>query len=91
MSSAIMEKANDLVEIRVLTRFGMDGIIDAYPILPCVVIVSTLIFGVFFMKNTQEKIQTEKYGVWRSIITIILIVWSVISFADVSEFLYFNF
>lgn len=91
MSSAIMEKANDLVEVRVLTRLGMDGIIDAYPILPCVVIVGVLIFGVFFMRNTQEKIKTERYGIWRSVITIILMVWSIMSFADVSEFLYFNF
>ena len=33
----------------------------------------------------------EKYGVSRSLVTVVLILWSVISFSDVSEFLYFNF
>lgn len=91
ISSGILEKANDLVEVRVLARLGMEGIFDSNPLLPCVVILGGLIFGVFFMKNTQEKIKIEKYGVWRSLVTIVLIVWSVISFSDVSEFLYFNF
>lgn len=91
MSTTILEKANDLVEVRVLARLGMEGIIDTYPILPCVIIIIGLLSGVFLMKNTQEKIKIEKYGGWRSIVTIVLIVWSVISFSDVSEFLYFNF
>ena len=91
MSSTILDKANDLVEVRVLARLGMDGIITAYPILLCVAIIGGLLLSVFLLCNTQEKIKIEKYGVWRSIFTIILIVWSVISFSDVSEFLYFNF
>lgn len=91
MSSAILDKANDLVEVRVLARLGMNGIITAYPMVSCVIIIAGLILGVFLLRNTQEKIKIEKYGVWRSVFTIILIVWSVISFSDVSEFLYFNF
>ena len=91
LSAGILEKANDLVEVRVLARLGMEGLFESHPLLPCIVLISGLVFGVFFMKNTQEKIKTEKYGVWRSLVTVILIVWSVISFSDVSEFLYFNF
>lgn len=91
ISPAILEKANDLVEIRVLARLGLDGVFGMHPQLPCIIMVGTLLLGVFFMRNTQEKIALEKYGVWRSLITVVLIVWSVVSFSDVSEFLYFNF
>lgn len=91
MSSAILEKTNDLVEVRVLARLGMESIFSRYSMLPCVIIIVGLLLGVFLLRNTQEKIKIEKYGVWRSIFTIILIIWSVISFSDVSEFLYFNF
>lgn len=91
ISTTILEKANDLVEMRVLFRLGMEGIVGMYPQLPCLMMIGCLMFGVFFMKNTQEKIKMEKYSVWRSLVTVILIVWSVISFSDVSEFVYFNF
>lgn len=91
ISAAILEKANDLVEIRVLARVGLDSLISLHPQMPCVLLVLVLLLGVFFMKNTQEKIKVDKYSVWRSLVTVVLIVWSVISFSDVSEFLYFNF
>lgn len=91
ISPSILEKVNDLVEIRVLIRFGLDGLVTAYPWLPCVIMMIGLLFAVFLMKNTQEKMVLEKYGVLRSILVTIVLVWSVISFADVAEFLYFNF
>lgn len=87
----ILEKIEDLVEIRLLYRLGMGGIFEQYPSLPCILILGILLFAVWFMRNTQEKIGRGKYGVMRSLITMLLIVWSVISLSDVSEFLYFNF
>lgn len=91
IASNIVEKVGDLVEIRMLYRLGLGGIIEKYPYLPCVLILVVLWIAVLFMKNTQEKMGSKKYGVIRSFITILLIVWSVISLSDVSEFLYFNF
>ena len=91
LASAIIEKVGDLVEIRMLYRLGLGGLMEQYPYLPCVLILAVLWAAVFFMKNTQEKIETKKYGIVRSMVTILLIVWSVISLSDVSEFLYFNF
>ena len=87
----IVEKVNDLVEIRVLYRLGFGSLISAHPYLPCVSVLGILWFAVWFMKNTQEKMQKKEFGVARSLVTIFLIVWSVISLSDVSEFLYFNF
>lgn len=89
--TGITEKVNDLVEVRIFYRLGLGNLISAYPYLPCVVILGILWFAVWFMKNTQEKMQSKKFGVVRSLVTIFLIMWSVISLSDVSEFLYFNF
>ena len=87
----IVEKIGDLVEVRLLYRLGLGNMMDQYPNLFCIIILGVLWWAVFFMKNTQEKLRHDKYGVCRSLVTIILIVWSVISLSDVSEFLYFNF
>ena len=91
IASNIIEKVGDLVEIRMLYRLGFGRIMEQYRYLPCTLILVILWIAVFFMKNTQEKIRSKKYGVMRSLVTIFLIVWSVISLSDVSEFLYFNF
>ena len=91
ISGSIIEKVGDLVEIRLLYRIGLGNMISGYPYLPCVVILLVLWFTVYFMKNTQEKLVSKNLGVVRSVITIFLLVWSVISLSDVSEFLYFNF
>lgn len=87
----IIETVGELVEVRMLYRLGLGGIMNQYPSLTCVLILVILMFAVLFMKNTQEKIVSRKYGFKRSLITVFLIVWSVISLSDVSEFLYFNF
>lgn len=88
---AITEKVNDLIEVRLLYRLGLGKLISQYPYLPCVILLIILWLAVWFMKNTQEKMKCKKFGVVRSLVTIFLIVWSVISLSDVSEFLYFNF
>ena len=89
--SSISEKVGDLVELRMLYRLGFGGIMEQYPNLACILILVILWIAVLSLKNTQEKIGTGKYGMIRSLVTIFLIVWSVISLSDVSEFLYFNF
>lgn len=91
IASAIVEKVEDLVEIRLLYRLGLGSFFEQYSYLPCIMILVVLWLAVFFMKNTQEKLKCNKYGILRSLVTIFLIVWSVISLSDVSEFLYFNF
>lgn len=91
LAPELMEKANNVIEIRILIRFGLSGIVEAYPWLPLVFLIVLLLFAVFVMKNTQEKMVMEKYGVGRSVLVALLLVWSIISFADVAEFLYFNF
>lgn len=87
----IPEIFNNLIETRILYRLGFGGIIDRYPLFPLLAFITLLFLACFFLKNTQEKVEEGHYGVRRFIVTIVLLLWSVMSLSDVSEFLYFNF
>ncbi|MBQ9990263.1 MAG: MBOAT family protein [Lachnospiraceae bacterium] len=91
ISDQLSEVIKKLVEIRVLENLGLRGLFEQYPLLPLLALLLILLLAVFFLKNTQEKMAEEKYGLRRSLLSIFLIVWCVISLSDVSEFLYFNF
>lgn len=87
----VYETFNNLTEVRILYRLGFGGLIERFPLLPIVMFILILIIACFYFKNTQEKVEEGRYGVWRGIVTIGLLFWSVFSLSDVSEFLYFNF
>jgi hypothetical protein len=89
--STITDSFNELLEINIISRVGFSGLIDAYPSLPLLVFMAIVMFACLFMRNTQEKAADGKYSVRRMAVTIILIIWSVFSLTNVSEFLYFNF
>ncbi len=82
---------NNLLEMRILYRLGLGGIIDRYPVFLLWTFMLVLIIACFFLKNTQEKVEDGHYGKWRFVVTIGLLFWSILSLSDVSEFLYFNF
>lgn len=87
----IIEIFDKLIEIRFLKRIGLSGIFNNYTDLIIWLILFLIVSAVVFSKNALEKMKTEKYTLLRSISTVILLVWCVISLSDVSEFLYFNF
>jgi D-alanyl-lipoteichoic acid acyltransferase DltB (MBOAT superfamily) len=87
----ITETFNDLVEIKLIYRLGISSIIDNYPAIPLIIFVIAVLLACFFMRNTQEKVADGRYNGRRIATTVILMVWSIISLSDVSEFLYFNF
>ena len=49
------------------------------------------LFALLFMKNTNERINEFRPTAWISCVSIVLLVWSVISLTSVSTFLYWNF
>jgi hypothetical protein len=82
---------NEILELKFLYKLGFGNIMDAYPSVPLFIFVLLILFACFFMRNTQEKATDGRYNGKRIITTVVLLVWSIMSLSNVSEFLYFNF
>lgn len=87
----ITEKCQDLIEVSLLYRAGLGGIISSFPWLPPVFLTLISLAGCFFLKNTQEKTESLKLTNRKLIVVIALMLWSIMSLSEISEFLYFNF
>ncbi|MFI3212537.1 MAG: MBOAT family O-acyltransferase [Eubacteriales bacterium] len=88
----ITDLVNDFIEIRCIMRIGaVSTLVERLPYLPVVIILMTMLGFVFLGKNTEEKVGFDTFGIKRSLFTILILVWCVVSLSDVSEFLYFNF
>ena len=70
---------------------GLGGIMEAYPWLILTVFVILLLAACFLLKNTQEKVAAMKLTTWKFIVVVVLMIWSILSLSEISEFLYFNF
>ena len=88
---SVAETFQDLIEVRAMGRLGLAGIMEAYPMLPCLVAAAIMVFYVLFGKNAAQKAEMDQYSVRRSLVTAILLIWCIISLSDVSTFLYFEF
>lgn len=82
---------NDAVEVRALVRLGVFTHMEAHPGIPAVILVLLLLAACFFMKNTSEKVVQMKWNGRKLAVTAGLIIWSVLSLADITQFLYVNF
>ena len=87
----VIDVFDKLIEIRMVKRLGLASVLDNHVNIAIWSILALLVMSTVFMRNAQEKINDSKYNVVRSVLTTILLVWSIISLSDVSEFLYFNF
>lgn len=63
------------------------GLAKATPIL----LLAFSLFASVFMKNTNERINSFKPTLTKSITAAVMLVWCIMSFAGVSSFLYWNF
>ena len=89
--STITDVFNKLFEVQVISRAGFGSLIQIYPWLMLVIFIVILIVACLFMRNTQEKVNDGRYQAGRIVTTVVLLLWSVLSLSEVSEFLYFNF
>lgn len=87
----ITEMFNDLLEMKILYRVGFGNVIEAYPAIFLILFIFLVVLACFFMKNTQEKVKAMKYSYGNIVTIVVLMVWSIMSLSEVSEFLYFNF
>ena len=87
----ITETVNDLIEVKIISRLAGGSIMESCPWLPLTAFMVLVLLACFFLKNTQEKAADNSYGNKRIVWTVVLMLWSILSLSDVSEFLYFNF
>ena len=87
----LISKFHDLTEIEFIYRIGLGNFMDSYPyVLPSLFAGASLI-ACISMKNTQEKAANLKLTNTKYFAVVALMLWSIISLSEVSEFLYFNF
>ena len=72
----------------VLQRLPMSAYL---PMAVTVIFVAVTCYMTFFTHNVRERMEGIKLTVWRAVIASALLVWCILSFENVSTFLYFNF
>ena len=82
---------NNLVEVSILRRIGLGGFMGNYPCGLLLLFTAVLVLACFFMKNTQEKVAAMQFTNRKALVTVVLLVWSILSLSEISEFIYFNF
>ena len=87
----LIETFNDLLEVKVLYRVGLGGLMNAYPWCIMVVFLVILVVACFTMRNTQEKVAAMQFTNRKMFVTVILLMWCMVSLTEVSVFLYANF
>jgi len=87
----ITEGFMDLIEINVLRRAGVGSLLGGNTWILLVVFIIVLLLACFFMKNTQEKVEGMRLSMGKMTVTAVLMIWSIMSLAEISEFIYFNF
>lgn len=89
--SPITEKFNELIEMKFLYRAGLGNLINNSPALLPSLFAGGSYLACLVMRNTQEKTKALRLTNTKLITVIILIIWSILSLSEISEFLYFNF
>ncbi len=87
----ITDQFQDMIEMKILYRAGFGSLIETQPWFFVVLFTVVAVMASFTMRNTQEKVATMRYTNRKIAVITFLVVWSVMSLSEVSEFLYFNF
>ena len=87
----MMAAFDNMMEVELLCRFGIGSLLGDSLWILLLAFVVCIVLACVFLRNTQEKVLGMKLTKVRMVITVLLIVWSILSLSDVSEFLYFNF
>lgn len=91
MYASFADCFNGLVEVSILRRIGFGALMERYPCCLLLLFVIALVLACFFMRNTQEKAEAMQFTNRKAVVTVILLVWSILSLSEISEFIYFNF
>ena len=91
ISAPICECFNELLEMKILYRLGLGGIIENSPGLILCIFVIALVIACLVMKNTKEKVESFSFTNRKMLVVTVLMLWSILSLSEISEFLYVNF
>ncbi len=91
VETALAEAVNNLVEIRILCRLGLQGLSDSFPFLMLLIVILIMLLIAVIPKNTQERLKSFSYSAGQTAATVALLFWSIISLSGISVFLYSNF
>ena len=87
----IAESLQSMVEVSILYRLGLGNLIERIPWLFPTMFVSMLFLACLTLKNTKEKVEAMQLTKRKMAIVVVLMAWSILSLAEISEFIYFNF
>lgn len=91
VNSQITSVFNDAIEIRILVRMKLLPFLIAHPGVPAIAMVGILLATCLWMRNTSEKVEQMKWSGWKMMVTAGLLFWSILSLADITQFIYVNF
>ncbi len=84
-------KFQSLIEMSLLYKIGFSSLMDNLPWFFITAFTSLILTACFTLQNTQEKVASLKLSITKMLTVIILMLWSILSLSEISEFLYFNF
>ena len=87
----ISKAFQEIIEMRALYRMGLGTVISNYPGLFPILFVTIVVIACVTMRNTQEKINKMKLSTGKLLAVVGLMIWSIISLAEINEFIYINF
>lgn len=87
----IVENFLNLIEVKILYRAGLGNFMERIPWFLPVVFVLLLFLACLTMKNTKEKVETMQLTKRKMAVVVVLMTWGIVSLAEISEFIYFNF
>lgn len=87
----ILDSFNSMVEVKALYKIGFAPLSDSFSWLFLVLYMLIVLVASFTLKNTQEKVAEMKFSKREILVIAVMMVWSIMSLSEVSEFLYYNF
>ena len=94
LSMRLIEISSDLVTSMTVPEINLLLIFTGKDKLPLILYPALFFIGIWICvnsRNVKERMEKFKPGILQAIATIVLIVWSILSLSNVSEFIYMNF
>lgn len=81
----------ETVEMSFLYHAGLGAYMTRFPWLLPALFTAACLGCCFYLPNTQDKTERLKLTVPKMLVVVLLMLWSILSLSEISEFLYFNF